>query len=407
MDPGSLFNRGDLPDDPEGAGGEDSGLRGWIPPEDRLWRHPSELAGATGGPALRPSGRGSRRSPVGVGMVGVAAVVAVAAAAFALADAGDPGSVKTFSATDTSVLSLPAGASSTASARQMAAGLRPSLVAVVTTRNGTPSTVTGVVLPGGKTVLTAAAAVTGATRISAVTADGRTLVGRLMGTDDLAGIAVIDLSGSLAPASLPPASFADERVLPGEKAYAACFCGSGPMVSVPATVMAVGTGVTPVGGTALLDSIEVAAPLDGDTRGGVLFDQQGQVVGISDGQGSAASGSLGVFVPSALATGVAAQLATGRAVAHGLLGVAAANPPDGSCGAEVVQVLAGLPASAGGIATGDRISAVDGHQVCTLADLQARLYVTTAGQSVQLAVESPAGSEMVSATLAGATAAGP
>ena len=84
----------DTPDEPEdgtpgpGEGGEggpdepDSPQRGWIDPDDRLWRHPSEVAGS--GPArdvpflLNPPPRHHYRSAVMV-LVGVGAVMAVVA----------------------------------------------------------------------------------------------------------------------------------------------------------------------------------------------------------------------------------------------------------------------------------------------------------------------------------------
>ncbi|MGH6878583.1 MAG: hypothetical protein ACREHV_14570, partial [Rhizomicrobium sp.] len=40
------FTGGGNPDDPEGIGDEAGApQRGWLSPEDRLWRHPSEVSG--------------------------------------------------------------------------------------------------------------------------------------------------------------------------------------------------------------------------------------------------------------------------------------------------------------------------------------------------------------------------
>src|ERR1700719_2664235 len=46
MERGGPFTGGENPEDPDGAG-DDAGApqRGWLSPEDRLWRHPSEVAG--------------------------------------------------------------------------------------------------------------------------------------------------------------------------------------------------------------------------------------------------------------------------------------------------------------------------------------------------------------------------
>ena len=44
MESGGSFPFGEIPDESDGPGEEESLPRGWIAPEDRLWRHPSELA---------------------------------------------------------------------------------------------------------------------------------------------------------------------------------------------------------------------------------------------------------------------------------------------------------------------------------------------------------------------------
>src|ERR1700688_2855898 len=46
MERGGPFTGGENPEDPDGAG-DDAGApqRGWLSPEDRLWRHPSEVSG--------------------------------------------------------------------------------------------------------------------------------------------------------------------------------------------------------------------------------------------------------------------------------------------------------------------------------------------------------------------------
>src|ERR1019366_4137392 len=46
MGSGGPFTGGENPEDPEGAGDEaGASQRGWLSPEDRLWRHPSEVSG--------------------------------------------------------------------------------------------------------------------------------------------------------------------------------------------------------------------------------------------------------------------------------------------------------------------------------------------------------------------------
>ena len=84
----------DTPEEPEdgapgpeeggesGQDGFESPQRGWIDPDDRLWRHPSEVAGPGPAPDFRfpldPPSRHNYRSAVMV-LVGVGAVMAVVA----------------------------------------------------------------------------------------------------------------------------------------------------------------------------------------------------------------------------------------------------------------------------------------------------------------------------------------
>src|ERR1700688_3660985 len=89
------FNFGEFQDDPdESAMDEETSPSTWLPPpEDRLWRHPSEIArhgqpqgGASGPPLrLRTTGR-ERRIAITASVVGVAAVATVVVVAFSLAD---------------------------------------------------------------------------------------------------------------------------------------------------------------------------------------------------------------------------------------------------------------------------------------------------------------------------------
>src|SRR3974390_1729993 len=80
------------PEEPESGGrGRDEGgadpeepeapLRGWIDPDDRLWRHPSEQGPAVGGagPVLSPPPKRRSRGPL---MVLIAAAAVAAAGAF-------------------------------------------------------------------------------------------------------------------------------------------------------------------------------------------------------------------------------------------------------------------------------------------------------------------------------------
>lgn len=429
MDLGGVDRAGDPDDADHGHDGDEEFVsRGWIPPEDRLWRHPSEMGAAAAGPRptegthRRPTSQ-ERRAVLTLGVAGAAAVTAlVATLTLFNGTAGQSVAgrvVSATSATDTSLVdpttvssatgSSPTGSTATTgtvvlgpSVADAVSRVRPSLVALISPSSGRAMG-TGVVIGNGSLVLTSASVVAGVKRLDAMTTDGKFLRARLLGVDPHAGIAVLDVQTAGNP--LSPATFADEVVQPGEATIATCLCTtdpsttSGPTPQVAlSTVRVTGDAVDIDTGSALVDAIEADAPLSPDPAGGLLLDPQGRVIGILDGVTADGDGEVGVFVPASLAMGVADELAAGRQVTHGWLGLSATDLT-GGCGAKVVSVMPDLPAAMAGVAAGDVVDAVDGHQVCSLAELQARLYVAPPRGVVQLHLETPDGGRTLSLAL--------
>jgi putative serine protease PepD len=401
MDSGHPFAFGELPDDfgAPFSNEPDAPLRGWLPPEDRLWRHPSELRAASA--ASSPLRRGrpvNRWVAVTVGMVGAATV---ATAAVAVTRGAEPRRAPltggTIAATDTSLVTTPTspdaarGGSVTVGPDvvKIADAARPSLVTLLAADGSAARRATGVVLPGGHLVVTAAAAALSTTRFTVIGDDGRRQTGQVVGVDAHSGVAVLRV-----PHELTAAVFADEPVTVHELALSACPCHSPSGRSAPAgaakadvavsMVHQVGTAATLDGGPSLVDAIEAEIPLGTPSWGSALLDDQGQVIGILDGERNAGGDVLGYFVPAPLALGVAEELAEDHQVTQGWLGVVCADASGG--GALVTTVLPGSPAEAAGLRPGDVVEAVDEHRVGSLADLQARLYTTPPGTRLALSV---------------------
>jgi len=398
MDTGESFTPGDLPEEPEGADEEPDGLlRGWLPPEDRLWRHPSEMAGepARTGPmgsaGISDDDAGgstrvrSHRTTVTVGVVGVATLAVAAAVVLSLLDA--PGTTTVVRSASgnrvvatTSMTTLAFGHDVSA----LIAAVRPSLVRLEPVGRSGAELTTGVVLPGGDLVLTAASAVAGASQLEVVTADGRRRRGTVVGTDAQSGVAVVSTGGGMVPAT-----FAEEDVQPDDLAIVACLCTRhapppGPPEADVGMVTQVGTGVALDGGPTLVNAIEAEWPLGPTSWGGVLLDGRGQVIGILDGQANDGGDTLGVFVPAPLAESVALELAQAHRIDHGWLGIVCSD--QGTQGATVTAFLPGSPAAAAGIRVGDVLEDIDAHAVSSVADVQERLYTMAPGTTVYLTV---------------------
>jgi S1-C subfamily serine protease len=418
MEHGGLSGGGN-PDDPDGIGDE-AGVpqRGWLSPEDRLWRHPSEVSGfglprsvaADRVPGMgRQARRRARRASLAAGVVGVAALTATLAVVLTFVDtkaptvaskAGASGRIDAVPASTTSLTSMPVVGRDV---MQLVAAVRPSLVGLEPLGADGPTSMTGVVLPGGELVVTAASAVAGASQLDVVTASGKRLRGRVMGSDAHSGVAVISTTGGLAPAT-----FADEDVKPSDIDIVACLCAQAPSSSAPSDAAAaaavgmvqeVGTSVDLDGGTDLVNAIEAEMPLGPTSWGGVLLDSHGRVLGILDGQMSADDDTIGLFVPSPLAEGVALELAKDHHVDHGWLGVDCADTS--TPGAELTAILPGSPAAKAGLQPGDVVLAVDAHAVDSAADLQERLYTVSPGNPVQLEVARDGGTRVLTVRLAG------
>ncbi len=418
MERGGPFTGGELPEDPDGAGDEAAApQRGWVSPEDRLWRHPSEISGLglprPASPYARTGlgglqSRRALRTSLAAGVVGAAAIATTLAVVLAFVDSKG---TTTASKVDAGVRSDAIAASTTSLTSIPVVGhdvmalvdlVRPSLVGLEPVGANGPAHMTGVVLPGGAFVVTAASAVAGASQLDVVTSTGKRLRGRVVGSDAHSGVAVISTGGGLTPAT-----FADEDVRPNDLDIVACLCAEtssssptgSPAAAAVGMVQEVGTGVTLDGGLNLVNAIEAEMPLGPTSWGGVLLDSHGRVLGILDGQMNLGNDTMGLFVPAPLAEGVAMELATTHQVEHGWLGVQCSDPV--TPGAEVTTLLPGSPAVKAGLKPGDVVVAVDTHHVDSVADLQERLYTVAPGTTVQLHVERGAGQIVVTVTLAG------
>jgi putative serine protease PepD len=406
------FNFGDSHDDPDETAPEDDLQPAWLPPEDRLWRHPSEVAryGQPQGepitvPELRRTSRRERRFAVTAGVAGAVTVATAVVVAFTLTSS--PGASSTARTVTTiheaSFVTVPATGITAPLVTRMMAVLRPSLIAIQPTGGRGAPSMTGIVLPGGDLAVTAATAVGTATRVEIVTSTGQRRRVRVLGSDAHSGIAVVATGGGLTPAS-----FANGEIAPGELAIAACLCGEAVAVVAddPSAATAlgeirkVGTAATLSSGTGLVDTIEADMPLGPSPWGGVLLNAQGQVVGVLDARESAPNSHTGVFVPSSLAVAVAQELATAHKVEHGWLGIKCTNVPHQG-GAMITAIMAGSPAASAGLHQGDVVEAVDSHPVESLADLQARLYTTPPGTAVSVTLVRSGQDLLTTMTLAG------
>jgi S1-C subfamily serine protease len=252
----------------------------------------------------------------------------------------------------------------------------------------------GVAFTADGFLLTSAHVVAGAPGGTATFVDGTDYPFEVIGRDPLSDLAVIRAAGSdFAAAPLGDA----DRLRVGQLVVAIGnplgFAGS----VTAGVVSALGRSLAARDGRAsrLVENvIQTDAALNPGNSGGALADGRGRVVGINT---AVAGIGLGLAVPinSATQTIIGALMRDGR-VRRAFLGVVGGTRPLRPAlaerlgrrrGLEVVQLLDGSPAAAGGVRAGDVIVELDGRPIEGVGDLQRLMVGEVVGRPIGVEVE--------------------
>ncbi len=359
-----------------------------LPPEDRLWRHPSEVAGG----AADLDGTVATEYEVARPQASTVALVLAAG----LAGAVITGSLLLFVGPRQTVVTervverqLVAGDSAFVSAPgaaidvvAVARSAKPSIVRIETF-NGIGTLLgsgSGVVFRDDGQILTNAHVVDGADTVEVIFSDGRRYSARVAGQDRLTDIAVVSVRAADGETFEPAVLGSTEELSVGESAVA---IGSplrlegGPTVTL-GVVSAIGRTLDTPDGGRLYDLVQTDAPIGPGSSGGALLDASGSVIGITTviAVSDVGAEGLGFATPIEIARDVATDLLTDGEVHHGFLGVAgddmdpdlaqAANVPGG---AVITEVGAGTPAAAAGLRPGDVVISVNARPVVSMSAL--------------------------------------
>ena len=362
------------------------------PPDDRLWRHPSELR------VLGMGGGDQRRSPVwlvlAAGVAGALVTLGVLALLGRLGegeDRADPAVIRE--------AARPAAAplAGSASVVRIAEEVRPAIAKVRVRGDASASSGSAVLYRDDGHLLTNAHVVEGADAIEVSLADGSMHEASVVGTDQLTDIAVLRI-----------ATAADGRPYPTAVLGTAVDLAVGqPVVAIGSPLgLAGGSSVTTgvvsalgreveAEGTSLLDMVQTDAAISPGSSGGALVDGTGAVIGITTAVGVSEVGAegLGFAVPVDVARSVAEEIiTTGRAV-HVWLGVTGSDLDRRSAedlgvrgGARVEQVVDGSPADEAGVVPSDVVVAVEEEPVASMSALVIALRERDPGDEVALEV---------------------
>jgi putative serine protease PepD len=389
----------------------------WLPPDDRLWRHPSEVpdadpggtvaaskGGSSGSGPSRPVGVASAPWPRGVPRTWTVAVVAGAIGALAASGVGmltgafqQDRTVVQSVIPSTPPISLAADSGATVDWTAVDDAVSPSVVSISVAGPSGQATGSGLLLIEGTNeayVVTDRSLLTGGGlgftgSIQVTFLSGEQAAARVVGMDTLSGLAVIAVPNSrrIFPTL---GSVSELAVANPVLAVGARTAGGGSVL--PGSVSAEDQDVDLANGADMQNLIAVSSPtMPGQVAGGPLVDQYGRVVGITvniepiDNMDQ----NLTFAVPVDEAKRVAQEVLAGEPVTHPWIGVA--NSVDLSSavarqmglagGARAGTILPGSPAQSLGMNPNDIITSFDGQPVTSCGTFTALLEQSAPGRT--------------------------
>jgi len=382
--------------DPDDGIEGDEPLLPWVPPDDRLWRHPSELpTDRTGSLALaaRDSDRRLWAVALLAGVVG--AVLASGAGVVTGGYRRTTTVVRPIEqvAYPTGPVVTPVSNPPTQSIVAIAQRLAPTIVELVVTGNGTDLAGSGVIFTSDGYLLTNSHIVAAGGTITAIMHDGRRVNCRLVGSDPATDIAVVKLPQHTTLSAALLGSSTGLKV--GEPALTVGFPGGvshSPSVT-SGIISALGRNVPAGAGPSLVDMIQTDAWVSPTSSGGALVDAQGMVVGITTAAtaGNPGAPGQGFATPIDVARDVADQLLTSGKVVHVWLGVTGVDTDSATAeelgipgGAVIQDVDDDSPAAKAGMQATDIVTGLGGGTIASMGALEVAVRHHRPGQQVTI-----------------------
>ena len=253
-------------------------------------------------------------------------------------------------------------------------------------------------------ILTNAHVVDGASSVEVTFSNGQTTSGTVKGVDQSSDLAVVQVSVS--PDQLHPLAVGNSDTLQVGDTALAIGSPFGLQGTFTAGIISgLDRTSSAPNGRALTGMIQTDAPINPGNSGGALLDGQGQLIGINDSIDSPIEGNVGVgfAIPINRAETLLPSLKQGIAIQHPWLGISGQTLTSvtasqlgitsATSGVLVVQVVAGGPAEKAGLqgngqadSSDDIITAIDGHTITTIEQLQQYLDTKKVGDHVTLSV---------------------
>jgi S1-C subfamily serine protease len=385
-----------------------------LPPEDRIWRHPSELANPVAAEVRAARERWiastpSRAGAWSAGLVGAVLATGVVLVGMHMTSWLGDNSHRPYRIAEPIVMSSTTLASQSPAVSSVVA---PGLMFITVSRSqGEKGFGDGVLIgnvgsPARRMILVPAGLVSGASSIEVTTYDRQVFAGQYVGSDPGTGLAVVSIldSDSLHVLAYSP-SYAMQ---PGSWIAVEWATPTDALLSIGA-VRSFGQVASGDGAYKFALSVNLQMPnLSSAPSGTALVNGEGQLLGIITHR----KGDRVTEVPASLAELVGMDIAENGKFVHGWLGISARSasadmrvsgqplePAQVPAGVEVVSVQHDSSGAVAGLKPGDVIEAVNGRPVRSMQDLGADLLVLPPKTAVQLTIDSGATIRTVKATL--------
>ncbi|MBV8986889.1 MAG: trypsin-like peptidase domain-containing protein [Acidimicrobiia bacterium] len=352
-------------------------------PDDRLWRHPSEM---------RPKRSAGERTWLVASISGLVGALLASGVVVVAGGIGSRSTERIIEREEVPVRTV-ASTQATESVVDIAQRVRPAITQVRVEGKQGDASGSGVLFQSDGHLLTNFHVIDGADAVKVVIDSGRELTAKVVGTDPENDVAVLKIDGGPFPvAALGTA--ADLQV--GQPAIAIgspLGLAGGPSVTV-GVVSALHRRLDTQSGPPLLDMIQTDAPISPGSSGGALLDSDGAVIGLTTAVATTdGAQGLGFATPIDIARSSADQLIAGGKVVHVWLGIEGTDVDPTTAkemaidgGALIGRVVQGSPADKSGLQARDVIVALDNQPVKSMGALVVALRTHRPGDAVSIDV---------------------
>ncbi|MGH2913596.1 MAG: S1C family serine protease [Solirubrobacteraceae bacterium] len=268
----------------------------------------------------------------------------------------------------------------------------------------------GVVFDSKGDILTDEHVVANATSVKVTFLDGKSVSGKVLGTDPSTDVGVIHVD---VPASqLHPIALADSSAARvGDPVVAIGSPFAQPWTTTSGIVSQTGRPILAPNQYQITGAIQTDAAINPGNSGGPLLDARGHVLGLNDqietnntnGQGQASSSGVGFATPINTDAKVANEIIAGNKVEHPWVGVSLTGASAG--GAQIASngrcqaITPNSPAAMAGLEPGDLITAVNGKAISSTDQFIQTIGGDHPGQTVTLTVKRSGQSKQIQVKL--------